>query len=377
MRFIALGIALLGCASAVSADGRLQRELSLCMAEQSKVAPFNGFVAAGMGEQRFEQASGVADALGRMKVTRDTPFRLASVGKLFTQVAIGMLVDAGRLRLEESVRRHLPELPEAFAPITLSHLLEHRSGVAPMTRPDMSDAPVMAAATTARDLVALVASKPLGFEPGRQSQYSNGGYLLLGAVIEAVSERSYRDYVSQQIFAPLGMTASGFEPGDRAAVPMTRLTAPGQPRSDRPQPRVEFAALKASSAGDALSSAADLLAFAQALLSDRLLTPGTKAAVFPVRSQPWRAGQAGGAAGTNAGFWIYPDLGAWLIVLSNFDPPGGEFMAGALNPVLAGQACTVRAPHGMGLPMQGTPARGPTSSSGQPHARLSQGWPLS
>lgn len=353
MRFLALGLALLGSASALSAQGPLQRELSLCVAEQSRMAPFNGFIAAGMGDLRFEQGSGFADALGQTPVARDTPFRLASVGKLFTQVAIGLLADAGKLRLEDSVRRHLPELPEAFGPITVAQLLEHRSGVAPMTRPELADAPVMAGARTARDLVALVAAKPLGFAPASQTQYSNGGYLLLGAVIEAASGKTYRDFVSQQIFAPLGMKASGFEPGADAAVPMTRLTAPGQPPSARPQPRLEFAALKASSAGDALSSAADMQAFATALIGDQLLTPATKAALFPVRSQAWRAGQAGGAPGSNTSFWVFLDRGAWLVVLSNFDPPAGELMGGALSPVLAGQACKTAAPRAMPFPMQG------------------------
>jgi D-alanyl-D-alanine carboxypeptidase len=353
MRFVALGLALLWSAPGLAATGSLQHELGQCAAEQSKQAPFNGFVAARKGDVRFEQASGFADARSLVPITRNTPFRLASVGKLFTRVAIGMLADAGKLRLEDSVRRHVPELPESFAPITISQLLEHRSGVAPMTRPDMADAPAMAGAKTARDLVALVASKPLSFEPASQSQYSNGGYLLLGAVIEAASGKSYRDYVAQQIFAVLGMRSSGFEPGADAAVPMTRLTGPGQPPSATPQPRIEFAALKASSAGDALSSAADMEAFATALIGDRLLTAATKAAVFPARSQPWRLGQAGGAAGSNTGFWVFPDRGSWLVVLSNFDPPAGELMGQALSPVLAGQACQTQAPRTMPAPMQG------------------------
>jgi CubicO group peptidase (beta-lactamase class C family) len=213
-----------------------------------------------------------------------------------------------------------------------------------MTRPDLADAPAMAGARTARDLVALLAAKPLGFEPGNQAQYSNGGYLLLGAVVEAASGRSYREFVVQQIFAPLGMKSSGFEPGADAAVPLTRLTGPGQPPAAKPQPRIEFAALKASSAGDALSSAADLETFALALLGDRLLTPATKAAVFPLRSAPGRVGQAGGAAGSNTGFWVYVDRSAWLVVLSNQDPPAGELMGHALAALLEGQPCKATAP---------------------------------
>jgi D-alanyl-D-alanine carboxypeptidase len=353
MRNIALGLLLISTASATAATGSFETAMSECVAEQLKQAPFSGIIAAGSGGVRFNQASGFADAQGKVAITRETPFRLASVGKLFTRVAIGTLVDAGKLRLDDSVVRHLPELTASFAPITISQLLEHRSGVAPMTRPDMADAPAMADAKTARDLVALVAAKPLSFEPNSQEQYSNGGYLLLGAVIEAASGQTYRNYVQQRIFATLGMKSSGFEPGSGAAVPLTRLTAPGQPTSATPQPRMEFAAFKASSAGDALSSAADMDVFALALIGDKLLTATTKAAVFPRRSQPWRLGQAGGAAGSNTGFWVLPERNAWLVVLSNFDPPAGELMGQALNPLLTNEACKIQAPRAMTKQRQG------------------------
>jgi D-alanyl-D-alanine carboxypeptidase len=279
--------------------------------------------------------------------------RLASVGKLFTQVAIGTLLEAGSLRLDDSVRRHLPELPEAFSGITLAHLLEHRSGVAAMTRPEMADAPVLAAAQTARELVTLVAAKPLAFAAGSQAQYSNGGYLLLGAAIESASGMPYRRFVEQRLFAPLAMKSSGFEPGPEAAQPLTRLTAPGQPPAPTPQPRREFAEFKATSAGDALSSAADMEALAVALIGDRLLTAATRAAIFPRRSEPWRLGQAGGSLGSSTVLWVYPERKAWLLVLSNFDPPAGELMAEALNPVLQGQSCQIQAPRAMPMPVRG------------------------
>lgn len=336
--------------TATAAHAAWPSDMAACLTEQAKLAPFNGFVAARRADARFEQASGFADAQGQLAISRETPFRLASVGKVFTRAAIGTLVDAGKLKLDDSVRQHLPELPESFAPITLAQLLEHRSGVAPMTRPDMADGPTMAAAQTARDLVPLLAAKPLSFAPGSQEQYSNGGYLLLGAVIEAASGENYRSYVTRRLFNTLGMKASGFDPGPNAATPLTRLTAPGQPPAATPQPRMEFAALKASSAGDALSSAADLEAFATALMGNKLLSEPTKAAVFPRKSTPWRLGQAGGAAGSNTGFWVFPESDAWLIVLSNFDPPHGDLMSQALTPVLAGQPCKPQAPRAM--PMQ-------------------------
>lgn len=336
--------ALMSARSAVGVPSPFEAAVGDCMAEQSRSVAFSGVVVAGQGEARFLRASGFADAAGQMPITRDTPFRLASVGKVFTRVAVGLLADAGKLRLDDSVRRHLPELPPAFEPITLAQLLEHRSGVATMTRPNLSDAPALAGARTARDLVALVAAKPLSFEPGSRQEYSNGGYLLLGAVIESASGQSYRDYVSQHLFGVVGMRSSSFEPGKDAAVPMTRLGGPGQPPLASPRPRMEFPEFKASSAGDALSSAADLQALAMALTGDRLLSPTTKAAVFPRQSTPWRLGQSGGSVGTNTAFWVLPERAAWLIVLSNFDPPAGELMGQALSPIIAGDGCKVQEP---------------------------------
>jgi D-alanyl-D-alanine carboxypeptidase len=342
------GVVLVACAwmpgAGVASTAPLQGAMAACAAEQSKQLPFSGVVVAVAAGERVVHASGFADARGTVPIGRDTPFRLASVGKVFTRVAIGTLVDVGRLRLDDPVRRHLPELPESLAPITIAQLLEHRSGVAAMTRPDMADGPTMAEARTARDLVALVAAKPLVFEAGSREQYSNGGYLLLGAVIEAIAGEDYRRYVARHVWVPLGMRSSGFDPGPEAAVPMTRLRGPGQPPADPPQPRIEFAALKASSAGDALSSAADLEILARALLGTTLLSEATRAAVFPKRSAPWRLGQAGGSAGSNTVWWVFPESGAMLIVLTNFDPPAGELMGQALAPVLLGQPCQTQVP---------------------------------
>ncbi len=348
-------LALLSLAN-LAAASPLPQALGECVAEQSKLAPFNGVIAASKGNSRYFHKSGFADADGKRQIVRDTPFRLASVGKLFTQVAVGQLLQNGKLKLDASVRDYLPELPDTFTPITIAQLLDHRSGVAPMTRPEMADAPVMAGANTARDLVALISGKPLSFVPGSREEYSNGGYFLLGAVIESVSGENYRGYVVKHVFKPLKMKSSGFEPDATAAVPLTRLAGPGQAPATNPRPRMEFPEFKASSAGDALSSAADMEAFAAALLGDQFLSAAVKKALFPRLGSPWRFGQAGGSVGSNTGFWVYPDEKTWLVVLSNFDPPAGELMGQALQPVLAGQGCKASSPSGAGLMMRGAGA---------------------
>lgn len=355
MKRTVLGMALFSAAN-IAAALPSEPGLGECVAAQSKLAPFNGLIAVRNGDARYFHKNGFADADSKRQFERNTPFRLASVGKLFTQAAVGTLLQKGKLKLEASVREYLPELPESYASVTITQLLQHRGGIAPMTRPEMADAPTMAGAKTARELVALVSSKPLSFAPGSAEEYSNGGYLLLGAVIESVSGESYRTYVAKHVFAALGMKSSSFDPGPGAAVPLTRLTGPGQAPAVKPQPRMEFPEFKASSAGDALSSVSDMEAFAAALLGDGFLKASTKTAVFPQRTKPWRLGQAGGSVGSNTGFWVYPDSKSWLIVLSNFDPPAGELMGQALLPMLAGQACKASAPASGGFRMGGAEA---------------------
>jgi D-alanyl-D-alanine carboxypeptidase len=333
-------------------DSAWQNKQAACVAAQTARQPFNGIIAAGNRDAHYFSAKGFADADGKREIKPDTPFLLASVGKIYTQAAIGLLIKDGKVALDASVRTYLPELPEIFGPITISQLLNHRSGVAAMTRPDFADAPAMAGAQNARDLVPVVAGKPLSFAAGSHDGYSNGGYYLLGAVIESASSQSYRDFVSEHIFKALGMRNSGFERTSSSAMSLTRMTGPGQPPADKPQPRMEFPEFKASSAGDAFSSAADLQAFAKALMGDRFLSDASKAAVFSHGKMPWKVRQGGGTVGANTGFWLDPETQSWLVVLSNYDPPGGELMWQALQSVQSGQACKANAPKGPPPPMK-------------------------
>jgi CubicO group peptidase (beta-lactamase class C family) len=162
-----------------------------------------------------------------------------------------------------------------------------------------------------------------------------------------VTGEPYRNVIARRIFDAVGMAHSSFEPDADAATPLTRLTAPGQPPAATPQPRIEFPALKASAAGDALSSASDLEALAARLIGDDLLTTPTKAALVPRGTSHWQLGQAGGSVGSNTGFWVYPEANAWLIVLSNIDPPSADLVSEALKPVVLGGACSLQAPKAM------------------------------
>jgi CubicO group peptidase (beta-lactamase class C family) len=284
------------------------------------------------------QGSGTVNGIAAP--THDRRYRLASVGKIFTEVAIGRLVDQGRIRLDAPIGTYLPDLPPAIAAVTVEQLLHHRSGVAPLHFMTPEFIAARHNARTARDLLPLVVNEPLAFAPGSQTQYSNGGYFVLGAIIEAVSGRAYADYLQREIFTPLGMSGSGIAADADTATPMSRMQGPGAPPLDAPAPMRGFPEFDGTPAGDSVSTIDDLLALGRALVSDRLISEATKAAIFPRRQgAAWRIGQAGGRPGGNTYFMAYPESGAILVVLTNYDPPGGELMGEALSGVLGGNAC--------------------------------------
>lgn len=311
--------------------------VAACYASQAAATPFSGLVLAERGRESFLQTAGTLD--GGRAPTRATPYRLASVGKIFTQVAIGQLVDRGRIALDAPIGTYLPELPPALAAVTVEQLIQHRSGIAGniMFTPEVRAR--MLSARSARDLLPLVVDQPLAFPPGTQTQYSNGGYFVLGAIIEAVSGRAYADYLRDNLFRPLGMTRSGLAGVAGTAPSMSRLQGPGQPPLERPAVLRGLADLPGNPAGDSVSTADDLSRLARALIGHRLLSDATKARLFPRRAGVWRIGQAGGRQGANTYFMVYPESGGALIVLTNYDPPGGELMGEALGALFSGQPC--------------------------------------
>lgn len=328
--------------------------VNACFRAQHAATPFSGVVLAARGSDRVLNIEGTTD--GSRAHSRSQTYRLASVGKVLTQVAIARLIDQGRVRLEAPISTYLPDLPAPLGAVTVEQLLQHRGGVSPMIRftPDLVEA--MRAARTARELVPLVAGEPLAFAPGTQMQYSNGGYVLLGAVIEAVSGTSYADFLQREILTPLGMSATSMTGNEAVAPSMTRMAGPGAPPRETPA-RSNFPALS-SPAGDGVSSADDLLRLARALNGHSFLTDATKAAVFPRRGAAWQIGQAGGRPGANAFFGAFPELDASLVVLTNYDPPAGELMGMVLARLIATGTCRPLTPADMPGPM-GAPPGGP------------------
>lgn len=335
MRLACLMAATIASASAAAAPDAAQFEQ--CFAQQAAKTPFSGIVLASDGHALFQQASGFVDAAGTRAPNAETPFRLASVQKVLTATAIGQLVDRGEVALDAPVGKYLDGLSPDLAKVTIDQLLHHQSGAASMTMLNPQIAETLQSAKSAKDLVPLVASQPLAFPPGSRTEYSNGGYLLLGAVIEAVSSKTYGDYLQAEIFAPLHMTHSAFAAPADTATRYSRISPGGM--LDRPRAMTGGMHSAPTAAGDGVSSAADMLVLGRALAGDQLLSNSVKERIFQRKAAPWRIGQSGGAPGTNTDFAVYPENGWVVVTLSNNDPPGGELMGEALRKVATGGPC--------------------------------------
>lgn len=161
-------------------------------------------------ETLFRKGYGMANLELGVKMEPHMVFRLGSITKQFTAVAILMLLEQGLLDLQDDLARFLPDYPTGGRKITVEHLLTHTSGIKSYTsmpewlalwRKDM----------TLTELVDLFKDQPHEFEPGEKFNYNNSGYILLGAIIEKASGVSYADFIEQRIFKPLGMTNSLYD----------------------------------------------------------------------------------------------------------------------------------------------------------------------
>ena len=285
------------------------------------------------GTTLWSAARGMAQRGAKRANAMDTRFNLGSINKIFTTVAIHQLAEAGKLSLDDPVARWLPDYPaEAAKKITIQMLLDHRGGVPDFFRsPKLAEHPERV--RTAEDWYATVRDMPLDFEPGTKQEYSNGGYAMLGRIVERASGEDYYAYVRKHVYGPAGMTRTdSYATEERKGAdfamgyshhPDRHLASPAAPGEwiESPQPYG-----RGSSAGGGYSTAADMVRFASALRAGKLLGPvGTKRLAGGL-------GIAGGAPGVNA---MLEMAGPYtLVVLSNFDPPSAERFARTIGRML-------------------------------------------
>ena len=319
-------------------DAALAKDVDQLLTRLAGEDRFSGVVLlAKNGKPFLQKAYNYADRKKKVENNINTKFRLGSMNKMFTSVAIAQLVQQGKLKYTDTVAQLLPDSSDntVTSKITVHQLLTHTSGMGDIFT-DQFDAQ-QNKLHTLKDYIPLFAGKPLQFEPGKGWAYSNAGMIVAGLIVEKVSGQDYFDYVQEHIYKPAGMADSGT--WDKT-VPQPNQ-AQGYMREDQQWiPNDETLPLRGSSAGGGDSTAPDLLRFDQALRGNKLLnaeltkTVTTAKVDIPNQKDKYAygffesmvdgkriVGHGGGAPGMNANLDMYWDSGYTVVVLSNFDPP--------------------------------------------------------
>lgn len=277
---------------------------------------------------------GLASVEFEVPVTVDTVFEIGSVSKQMTAAAILLLVEDGKVKLDEKISAYLPGTPETWKDVTVRHLLTHSSGVKSYTSLDGFE---LSRRLTVNQFIAKLAPHPLEFTPGERNIYSNSGFNLLALIVESRSGMKYIDFMRKRIFEPLGMTKTT----DRDPQFIVKKRANGYEWSrDRLSGR-DGSLTDLTGAGSIVSTIGDMAKWANAVGGSKFLTPASQAEwwkkfVFndgkeSVYGFGWRisdvrshelVGHTGQTAGFGAAHFRYPDSGTTVVVLTNIGEIG-------------------------------------------------------
>jgi len=326
-------------------EQNLDRYLNAC----HEIWKFHGTVLlAKEGKVVFEKGYGMANIELGVPNTPEMKFQIGSITKQFTATAILQLQEKGLLNLDDPITKYLPEYPkETGDRISIHHLLSHTSGIPNYT--DMPDLMANKALPVSVDeLLSTFQDKPLDFEPGEKYKYSNSGYVVLGAIIEAVSGKTYEDYLQENILEPLKMDNSGYDHRDR----IMKNRAAGYTQDEKGELRnADFVHMSAPFAAGALySTVDDMLIWDQALYTEKILKKSSLEKMFtPVkdnygygwvieenfgRKQIWHNG---GIDGFHTTFNRWVDDNLCVVVFSNNDSAPVENIASGMAAIVFGK----------------------------------------
>lgn len=296
----------------------------------ARVDQFSGSVLVSKdGAVVFRKGYGLANAEHGVPNTPATKFRLGSITKQFTAMAILILQEQGKLRVDDPVGKYVDDAPGTWDGVTLHHLLTHTSGIHSYTS-DLSYLTQMAQPETVKGMIARFKDRPLDFKPGEKFAYSNSGYYLLGAVIEKASGTTYEAFLKRAIFDPLDMKDTGYD-HPRTVLP---LRASGYDRTDaglRNAPYLDM--MQPYAAGSLYSTVDDLARWDRALSEGKLISKDSYARMYTpakadyaygwsvtTRAGRREIGHGGGINGFVTQILRYPEQKVCVVVLCNVIP---------------------------------------------------------
>ena len=319
-------------------DAELAAAIKQLAGELASTGRFSGSVLLAVdGKPIVDSAWGDADRSQKVANTSEIAYDVGSVGKLFTQIAILQLMDAGKLKLDDPFGKYVTSYPnqEVAEKVTIRQLLLHTSGMGDFLEA-ITPKTDLSSLRQLKDFLPLFADKPLEFPPGSQPHYSNSGYVVLGLVIEAVSGEDYYEYVAGHILKPADMVHSGFF--DRTHLPATVAHS-----YDNGRDVTNMHPVVGSPAGGLQASAGDILRLVQAVDRGKLLTKPSVKVLRDLVPRPPTApppadetkleayGIAGGGPGVSAQLSVDPAGHYTRIVLCNGKPPMAMSMVATIN----------------------------------------------
>lgn len=272
----------LGCAAATSAETTTDSavkstQLSEFMQQFAASRPFSGSIMVTQrGETLLRTSYGMANVELSVPNTPETRFRIGSVSKQFTAMAILILAERGRFKLDDRLVDLVPGLPQTWSGVRVFHLLNHTSGIMHSWDLPGFEERVMTPFPVA-EMIEAIKDKPLLFEPGADFQYSGIGYFLLANIIERTSGQSYEDFLKREIFEPLGMRDSGEDHPER----IIPLRASGYTSVGGTLQNAKTIYMpNLIGGGDLYSTVSDLSSWDQALAAGKLISAESYRAMF-------------------------------------------------------------------------------------------------
>ncbi|WP_228236747.1 serine hydrolase domain-containing protein [Allomuricauda sp. M10] len=233
------------------------------------------FLATKNGKIIYNKALGFSNLELEVPMEVENVFEIGSMTKQFTAVSILILIEEGKLNLNDDITKFIPDYPTNGHRITIHHLLTHTSGIKDFTKVKGLNA-IAQNNMEPREIIDFFKNEPMDFAPGSEFKYNNSGYVLLGYIIEKVSEMSYEDFVEQRIFKKAGMSSSRYASHSEV---IPKRASGYHKREDFINTRhISFSIPYAS--GALMSTVADMLIWQEAIKNHVLLNKETTQMAF-------------------------------------------------------------------------------------------------
>lgn len=273
---IVLILALMNCFSQNEQENQLNKKLDSLISERYKaVSPGCTILVAKNGEVFYKKAFGSADLELNVPMQPDMIFRIGSITKQYTAIAILQLVEQGKVSLQDSIQKFINDFPCKGHTITIENLLTHSSGIIDYQALDTKEANekfYYRKDFEPKQVIDFFKNEPLGFIPGSKFSYSNSNYFLLGYIIEIISGKSYRDYLRQNIFDPAGLSNTYY--GDYKEIIPNRVN--GYTGNHGKYENADYVSMSIPyAAGAIMSNVEDMFKWHQALYSYKLIKKET------------------------------------------------------------------------------------------------------